>query len=60
MMISAAAHTGDIEGAAAAGLRTASVARPDEFGPGTGATVPKTRVDVQAKTLNELADKLGS
>jgi 2-haloacid dehalogenase len=60
MMISAAAHTGDIAGAATAGLRTASVARPDEFGPGTGATVPKTPVDIAANSLNELADKLGA
>jgi 2-haloacid dehalogenase len=60
MMISAAAHTGDLTGAAAAGLRTASVARPDEFGPGTGATVPKTSVDIAANTLRELADKLGA
>jgi len=60
MMVSAAAHTGDLAGAAAAGLRTASVARPDEFGPGTGATVPKTPVDIAANNLNELADKLGA
>jgi hypothetical protein len=32
-MVSAAAHDGDTEGAAKAGLRTATVARPDEFGP---------------------------
>jgi 2-haloacid dehalogenase len=30
---SAAAHTGDIKGAAEAGLLIASIARPDEFGP---------------------------
>jgi len=60
MMVSAAAHTGDLAGAAAAGLRTASVARPDEFGPGTGATVPKTPVDIAANNLNALADKLGA
>ena len=41
-MVSAAEHTGDLAGAAAAGLRTASVARPDEYGPGTSATVPKS------------------
>ena len=60
MMVSAAAHGGDIAGAAAAGLRTASVARPDEFGPGTGAAVPKTPVDIAADSLNQLADKLGT
>ena len=60
MMVSAAAHPGDIKGAAAAGLRTASVARPDEFGPGTGETVPKVPVDITANNLNELADRLGA
>jgi 2-haloacid dehalogenase len=60
MMVSAAAHPGDIAGAAAAGLRTASVARPDEFGPGTGATVPEVPVDIAANNLDELADRLGA
>jgi 2-haloacid dehalogenase len=60
MMVSAAEHTGDLAGAAAAGLRTASVARPDEYGPGTSATVPKKPVDIAASSLNELADKLGA
>ena len=59
-MVSAAAHTGDLAGAAAAGLRTASVARPDEFGPRTGATIPKMHVDIAANSLNELAEKLGA
>src|SRR5690349_2174686 len=31
-------------GLRALGLRAASVARPDEFGPGTAATIPKTPV----------------
>jgi hypothetical protein len=35
MMVSAAAHTGDIIGAKNAGLRVASIARPNEFGPRT-------------------------
>ncbi len=60
MMVSAAAHTGDIEGAAAAGLRNASVARPDEFGPGTAPSVPKAPVDIVANDLDDLADKLGA
>jgi len=60
MMVSAAAHPGDIKGAAAAGLRTASVARPDEFGPGTGVTVPEVPVDIAANNLSELADRLGT
>jgi 2-haloacid dehalogenase len=60
MMVSAAAHTGDIEGAAAAGLRTASVARPDEFGPGKAQPVATVGVDIAAQSLDELADKLGA
>ena len=60
MMVSAAAHFGDIAGAAAAGLRNASVARPDEFGPATAASVPKESVDIPAKGLQDLVDKLGA
>jgi 2-haloacid dehalogenase len=60
MMVSAAAHTGDIIGAKNSGLRVASIARPDEFGPGTGAAVPKESVDVTAQNLVELADKLSA
>jgi 2-haloacid dehalogenase len=58
MMVSAAAHDGDTEGAAKAGLRTATVARPDEFGPGSASSTPKVPVDIIAKDLNDLADKL--
>ncbi len=53
-----AAHSNDLRFAAQAGLRTAFVASPDEFGPGTGereATVP---VDVSASDFTQLADKL--
>jgi 2-haloacid dehalogenase len=60
MMVSAAEHSGDISGAAAAGLRTASIARPDEFGHGTAASVPKVPVDIAAQNLIDLADKLGA
>jgi 2-haloacid dehalogenase len=60
MMVSAAAHTGDIIGAKTAGLRVASIARPDEFGPGTAASVPKESVDVVAQNLIDLADKLSA
>lgn len=60
MMVSAAAHPGDIEGAHAAGLRTASVARPDEFGQGKAESIPKVPVDVVAKSLVDLADQLGA
>jgi 2-haloacid dehalogenase len=58
MMVSTAAHAGDIIGAKSAGLRVASIARPDEFGPGTAASVPKESVDVGAQNLIELGDKL--
>jgi 2-haloacid dehalogenase len=60
MMVSAAAHTSDILGAAGAGLRTASVARPDEFGPGKAESTPKVPVDLAAKNLDDLAVKLGA
>jgi len=60
MMVSAAAHDGKTAGAAKAGLRTATVARPDEFGPGSGPSTPKVAADIIAKDLNDLADKLGA
>ena len=59
-MVMAAAHDGDIAGAAKAGLRTATVARPDEFGPGSAPSTPKVAADIIAKDLNDLADKLGA
>ena len=53
-----AAHSDDLKFAAQAGLRTAHVAQPDEFGPGTGERGPKVPVDVSARNFSELADKL--
>jgi 2-haloacid dehalogenase len=53
-----AAHSDDLAAAAALGLRTAHVARPNEHGPGTGETVPSVPVDFAAKDLAALADKL--
>ena len=53
-----AAHSDDLQFAAQAGLRTAFVAQPDEFGPGKGERVPAGPVDVAAKDFGELADKL--
>ncbi|MEK9895474.1 MAG: haloacid dehalogenase type II [Burkholderiaceae bacterium] len=50
-----AAHSNDLQAAAASGLRTAFVARPHEYGPNTGeprATVP---VDFEASDLAHLA-----
>ncbi len=54
-----AAHAYDCDGAAAAGLQTAYVYRPDEFGPGRGEDPGDTsRFDVTVRDLLELADAL--
>lgn len=54
-----AAHSSDLAAAAATGLRTAFVARPDEFGAGKGERAAAVAVDVSAASLAELADALG-
>lgn len=54
-----AAHSNDLAAAAAAGLRTAFVARPDEHGPGRGEASPAVPVDLAVGSLLELADRLG-
>jgi 2-haloacid dehalogenase len=54
-----AAHSSDLAAAAAAQLRTAFIARPDERGPGRGETIASTPVDIAAVSLNDLADQLG-
>ncbi|MBI2716508.1 MAG: haloacid dehalogenase type II [Rhizobiales bacterium] len=54
-----AAHSNDLAAAAALGLRTAHVARPNEHGPGKGERAPSVPVDVAGKDLNDVADKLG-
>ena len=54
-----AAHSDDLAAAVTCGLRTAHVVRPDEKGPGRGETAPKVSVDVAAKSLLDLADRLG-
>ena len=51
-----AAHSDDLAAAAAAGLRTAFVARPNEKGPGLGESTPSTPVDYSVKNLLELAE----
>jgi 2-haloacid dehalogenase len=53
-----AAHSNDLSHAAACGLRTAHIARPNEHGPGRGEPVPKVSVDVAASSLEDLAAKL--
>jgi len=55
-----AAHSSDLAAAAAQGLRTAHVARPNEHGPGRGETAPSVPVDYAVKSLIELAEKLGT
>jgi 2-haloacid dehalogenase len=54
-----AAHSKDLEAAAQCGLRTAHVARPNEYGPNTGESGPTVKVDYAAKSLLELAEHLG-
>ena len=55
-----AAHSSDLASAAAVGLHTAHVARPNENGPNTGEPGPKVPVDYSAKSMMDLADKLGA
>jgi 2-haloacid dehalogenase len=53
-----AAHSYDLAAAAALGLRTGHVARPNENGPGQGESAPSVPVDVAAGDLADLADRL--
>ena len=55
-----AAHSRDLKAAAANGLRTGHIARPNEYGPNTGETGPTVPVDVAGRDLADLADKLGA
>jgi 2-haloacid dehalogenase len=55
-----AAHSNDLAAAAACGLRTGHTARPNEYGPDTGEPAPTVTVDVAAKNLADLADKMGA
>jgi 2-haloacid dehalogenase len=55
-----AAHSSDLAAAAACGLRTAHVARLDEFGPGTGEAKPLVPVDIAARDLGEVANILNA
>jgi len=54
-----AAHSSDLAAAAAAGLKTAFIARPNEHGTGKGESAATVPVDVSAASLLELSDKLG-
>lgn len=53
-----AAHSNDLAGATAAGLRTAHIARVNEYGPSTGEAWPLVPVDFKALNLIELAEVL--
>jgi 2-haloacid dehalogenase len=55
-----AAHSNDLAAAAACGLRTGHIARPNEHGPGKGEKSPGVPVDVAGTDLADLADKLGA
>ncbi len=56
-----AAHLGDLRAAKQAGLRTAFVARPKEFGPnGKPDLAPDASVDLSATDFNDLASQLGA
>jgi len=55
-----AAHSSDLSAAAACGLRTAHIARPNEYGPGKGELAPTAPVDLVGQGLDEIADKLGA
>ncbi len=55
-----AAHSYDLSAAAACGLRTGHVARPNEHGPNTGERAPKIAVDAAGRNLADLADQLGA
>ena len=54
-----AAHSSDLAAAAALGLRTAHIARPNEDGPGRGETAPTVAVDIAANSIEDLAAQLG-
>jgi len=54
-----AAHADDLVAAAATGMKTAFIRRPDEFGPGKAGPLPHERVDVLVNSTTELAEKLG-
>lgn len=50
-----AAHSSDLAAAAAVGIRTAFIARPDEKGPGIGEVTPTIPVDISVKSILELS-----
>jgi 2-haloacid dehalogenase len=57
-VIMVAAHSSDLEAAKQAGLKTAFIARPNEYGPGLGESKATNPVDFEAQNLQHLADIL--
>jgi len=55
-----AAHSRDLAAASKCGLRTAHIARVNEYGPGTGEKAPTVPVDIAGSDLMDVADKLGA
>jgi 2-haloacid dehalogenase len=55
-----AAHSSDLSAAAACGLRTAHIARPDENGAGRGETASTVPVDVAGSDLEDVAGKIAA
>ncbi len=55
-----AAHSSDLKAAAALGLHTAHIARPDEAGPGRGEKAPTVTVDIAARNLEDLSNQLAT
>jgi 2-haloacid dehalogenase len=55
-----AAHSFDLAAAAACGLRTGHLARPNEKGPGQGEAAPTVPVDAAADSMEALAGRLGA
>lgn len=54
-----AAHSSDLQAAAACGLATCFVARPDEYGIGLGEAESEGPVNLSVANLRELAERLG-
>lgn len=55
-----AAHSSDLAAAADAGLATAHIARPNEYGAGRGEAEPKIAVDAAVSGIDALADRLAA
>ncbi len=55
-----AAHASDLAAAAAVGLRTAFIARPDEYGPNTGDRSPDFAEDFVANSLLDLSRQMSA